>query len=67
MRLEGESAIVTGAGRGIGKVIARRFLHEGARVQICDLEPERLEAAREDLAAIGTVQSEVVNVTAAKK
>jgi 3-oxoacyl-[acyl-carrier protein] reductase len=63
MRLEGKSAIVTGAGRGIGKAIARRFLHEGAGVLICDLEPERLEAAREELAAIGTVQSEVVNVT----
>ena len=63
MRLEGKSAIVTGAGRGIGKAIAKRFLHEGAGVLICDLEPERLEAAREELAAIGTVQSEVVNVT----
>jgi 3-oxoacyl-[acyl-carrier protein] reductase len=63
MRLERKFAIVTGAGRGIGKAIARRFLHEGAGVLMCDLEPERLEAVREELAAIGTVQSEVVNVT----
>jgi 3-oxoacyl-[acyl-carrier protein] reductase len=63
LHLEGKSAIVTGAGRGIGKAIARKFLQEGARVLICDLDPERLEAARDELAAYGTVHSEVVNVT----
>ena len=31
MRLEGKSAVVTGAGRGIGRAIARKFLQEGAR------------------------------------
>jgi 3-oxoacyl-[acyl-carrier protein] reductase len=63
MRLEGKSAVVTGAGRGIGKAIARRFLEEGALVTICDLDESRLEATQEELSAIGRVRSEVVDVT----
>lgn len=63
MRLEGKSAVVTGAGRGIGKAIARKFLQEGASVLICDLDAERLEAARDELAAFGTVHGAVVDVT----
>jgi 3-oxoacyl-[acyl-carrier protein] reductase len=62
MRLEGKCAIVTGAGRGIGKAIASRFLEEGARVMICDLDEGRLESAQEELSAYGQVRSEVVDV-----
>src|SRR5215213_2890230 len=63
MRLEGKSAIVTGAGRGIGKAIARKFLEEGARVMICDLDEDRLGAAHEELSDFGQVRSELVDVT----
>ena len=32
MRFEGQVAVITGAGRGIGRAIALRFASEGARV-----------------------------------
>jgi NAD(P)-dependent dehydrogenase (short-subunit alcohol dehydrogenase family) len=43
-RLEGRTALVTGAGSGIGRGVAERFLAEGARVVVSDRD---LDAARE--------------------
>ena len=39
MRFNGQVAIVTGAGSGIGQAIARRFAQEGADIAIADLNP----------------------------
>ena len=40
MRLEGMIAVVTGAGRGIGRACAKRFAAEGAAVVIGDVDDE---------------------------
>jgi 3-oxoacyl-[acyl-carrier protein] reductase len=60
--LEGKRAIVTGAGRGIGKAIAARLLAEGARLVVCDQVPERIAAASE-LGAGGEVHAFAGDVT----
>ena len=52
--LEGKTAIITGAARGIGKQIALLFAREGANIAFTDLElNEVAEATRDEIAALG--------------
>lgn len=37
MRLKGKVAIITGSGRGLGRLYAERFVQEGAKVTVCDV------------------------------
>jgi glucose 1-dehydrogenase len=53
MPLENRVAIVTGAARGIGQAIAARFVEEGARVVIADIDAQAGEDAAEVLRARG--------------
>ncbi len=48
-RLEGKRAFVTGAGRGIGKAIARGLAAAGTEVAIADIDPETAEAAAREI------------------
>lgn len=49
-RLEGKSALITGAARGIGRTFAEAYLNEGATVAIADIN---IEKARETAAQLG--------------
>ena len=49
MVLEGQVAIVTGGGQGIGKAIALRFAAEGADIGIIDVNAETAEATGEEI------------------
>ncbi|AQA24651.1 KR domain protein [Rhodococcus sp. MTM3W5.2] len=49
--LQGKTALVTGASRGIGRAIAAEFLARGAAVAITARKPEPLEAAAQELRA----------------
>lgn len=63
MRLDGKVALVTGAGQGIGKAYARRFLDEGAKVAILDVDHERGEAAVVELKDFGDVAFVPVDIS----
>ena len=52
-RLAHHTAIVTGAGSGIGKAIALRLAGEGARVTVQDLGMDKAEATAAEIGAAG--------------
>jgi len=61
MKLKDKAAIVTGGARGIGRAIAARYVKEGARVFIADLQ---MDLARDAAEAIGERAEAIeVNVT----
>jgi len=47
--LTNKVAIVTGGGRNVGQAVARRFVAEGARVAVVDLDPGRGKATADEL------------------
>ena len=64
MRLKDKVSIITGAANGIGKATALKFGQEGAKVVVCDLKQDQVDAVvKEVKAAGGQAMGAVVNVT----
>jgi len=70
MRLEGKVALITGAGSGIGKLTAKLFASEGAKVVISDVVDDAGRATVEEIRADGGeaafVHADVSNASDAK-
>ncbi|OKO73117.1 SDR family oxidoreductase [Bradyrhizobium sp. AS23.2] len=49
MKISGKVAVITGAARGIGKACAKRFLDDGVKVVICDVDTDELEKTVNEL------------------
>jgi Dehydrogenases with different specificities (related to short-chain alcohol dehydrogenases) len=53
MKIEGQAALVTGGGSGLGEATARALAAAGAKVAVLDLSKERAEAVAADIGGIG--------------
>jgi NAD(P)-dependent dehydrogenase (short-subunit alcohol dehydrogenase family) len=66
-RLEGRSALITGANQGLGLAIARAYVEAGSSVMLCARDAARLEDARADVARAASpgqrVLAKVVDVS----
>ena len=51
--LENKTAVITGAARGIGKAIAKRFAEEGCNIAFTDLNEENIKDTEAELQAFG--------------
>jgi NAD(P)-dependent dehydrogenase (short-subunit alcohol dehydrogenase family) len=62
-QLNGEVALVTGGGSGIGRGVVDRYVEEGARVTVVDVVAERLDDCRRQHGdAVHVVQADVLTV-----
>jgi len=61
MVLEGQVAVVTGGGQGIGKAIALRFAREGADIAVVDVNGETAETTGREVRDLG--RRAVIKVT----
>ncbi|HEY6951094.1 MAG TPA: SDR family oxidoreductase [Bacteroidota bacterium] len=55
MKLTGKRIVISGASRGLGKALARRFAREGASLALCSRQAEGLDETVQELREIGTL------------
>ena len=48
-RLAGKTALITGAARGIGRAFAERYVQEGARVFLADIDLDRAQRSAQEI------------------
>jgi NAD(P)-dependent dehydrogenase (short-subunit alcohol dehydrogenase family) len=61
-----KKVLISGGSSGIGEAAAQRFIEEGARVHLCGLSQEEVEAALGRLRKSGNVTGEAADVTDAE-
>jgi len=60
--LENQTAVVTGAGSGIGKGISIKYLHSGAKLVPVDIDKNRLASLTEEATKLGLDKSRILPV-----
>ena len=66
--LDGQVALVTGGGSGIGRAVVARFIAEGARVGVLDRVPGRAEELRAEFGdAVVAVTGDVAQLADNKR
>ena len=65
MRFENKVVMVTGGAAGIGRITAENFAREGAKIAICDINPEAGQAAAKALGPDASFEQVDVASTAA--
>lgn len=63
LRLSGKTAFITGAARGLGAAIARRFAQEGAQLVLTDIDQAALQLLTDELSIDNSVLALQLDVT----